>query len=410
MVVEKKLDMEVLAKQDSLTEEQYKVIEAEAWADPKEGAKELVVKEEGENKDEEVKEETHEGETAEEKTARETKEQEDAKAETEKLAAENQRLLDAKPEDLSDEDKVTREALVKADVDAKAVKEAEDKKLKEQLDSEVKSYATEHKISEDEARTDFESREKILEKYKSDPKQLAMANLHLQRMYTKSQETLKAAEEAKPLKAAKDMSSEDYLKMIDEGQITYKDKVLDRESAISLYKENNPDITDGLEDEAVLKLVAKELKEWGLKQREKKMQETSAIAKEKRVSVINSLSDSDKKYLPEIQPILDKFPDIAILSEHFNVNELVYNVKGKHYDQDIKEFGDKEYKRGLAQARIIGQKGPVGQGSQVPKVKTSKIVLNDKQKAEALSMYEGTTFTDEEKFANYAELEGIGKK
>jgi hypothetical protein len=410
MVVEKKLDMEVLAKQDSLTEEQYKVIETEAWADPKEGAKEPVVKEEEENKEEKVKEETHEGETAEEKTARETKEQEDAKVETEKIAAENQRLLDAKPEDLSDEDKVTREALVKADVDAKAVKEAEDKKLKEQLDSEVKSYATEHKISEDEARTDFESREKILEKYKSDPKQLAMANLHLQRMYTKSQETLKAAEEAKPLKAAKDMSSEDYLKMIDEGQITYKDKVLDRESAISLYKENNPDITDGLEDEAVLKLVAKELKEWGLKQREKKMQETSAIAKEKRVSVINSLSDSDKKYLPEIQPILDKFPDIAILSEHFNVNELVYNVKGKHYDQDIKEFGDKEYKRGLAQARIVGQKGPVTQGSQVLRPKTSQIVLNDKQKAEALDMYEGTTFTDEEKFANYAELMLSDKK
>lgn len=410
MVVETgKLDMEVLKEKENLSDDDYAAIQAKVLADEaaSEGEKPPVKKED----QQEVKKEEHEGETAEEKSAREEQERKDAEAEAEKVAAENKRLLEAKEEDLNDEEKTTRQALIKADEDARTAKEAEDKKLKDQLEVEVKAYAEEHKISEDEARTDFESREKILEKYKSDPKQLALANLHLQRMYTKSQESLKAAEEAKPLKSAKELTTEDYLKLFDDGQIKIKDKVISREDAISIYREQFPDISENLEDAAILKLVAKELKEGYTKNQEKALANLANSAKEKRATVIASLPEAAKKYIPELQPLIEKYPDRAIMSEQFDINDLVNFVKGKHYDQDLKEQGEKEYKRGLAQAKIIGLKpGPGGQGSQKSKPNASKVSLNERQKKEALDMYDGTTFSDEEKYAKYAAVMKIGEE
>lgn len=413
MAGEKKgLDMKVLATQDKLTDADFQNIQAEVLAE--EGIKppeEKPVVEEGQEHKEEGE---HEGETADEKAAREKAETEAAERqaaeEAETIAAENKRLLEAKVEDLNEEEKTKREELIKAGEEAKKQKEEEDKKLQEQFDTDVKAYAVEHKVSEEEARADFESREKILEKYKSDPKQLALANLHLQRMYTKSQEALKAVEEAKPLQHAKTASLEDYVKLLEDGKIVWKDKPITKEQAISIYREQFPDIAEGLEDEAVVKLVAEKIKEGYLKSQENAIAERSSLAKEKRKTVLNSLSDNDKKYIPEIQPLLEKFPDAAILSDHFDVQDLVYHIKGKNYDRDLKELGDKEYKRGLAQAKIIGQRpGPTAQGSQKPKVK-SKVTLTEAQKKDALDKYDGTTFTDEEKYEAYAELLALDQK
>jgi hypothetical protein len=401
MVVEKKLGVEVAEQKDRLSDNDYKAIEAEVLAEEKgdkPAEKEEVVQEE-------QKEEIQE--TAEEKEAREKQEQETATAEAEKLAVENKRLLEAKPEDLNDDEKSKREELLKAQEEADKEKEVEDKKFKEQLDTEVKNYATEHKINEDEARSDFESRDKILEKYKSDPKQLALANLHLQRMYAKSQEAVKAAEEAKPLKSIKALTNEDCIKLIDSGEITLKGKKITREDAIAIYREQFPDISEDLEDAAIIKLVAKEIKEGYTKNQEKSIAAISVSAKEKRSNLINSLPEEAKKYIPEIQPLLEKYPDSAVVAESFDIADLVNYVKGKHYDKDVKEFGEKEYKRGLAQAKIVGLKPtPNNQGSQRTPVK-SKVNLTERQKKDALSMYEGTTFTEDEKFANYAELFNI---
>ena len=397
----KKLDMTVLATQDKLSDDDLRNIQADVLAE--EGIKppeeEIVEKEELKEKQEETAEEKKEKE---EREALEAKDKKD----------EEERLINAKEEDLSDEDKPKREKLVKAKDEEKKQKEEANKKLKDDLDKEVKDYAVEHKISEEEARTDFDSREKILEKYKSDPKQLALANLHLQRLYTKTQEDLKAAKEAKPTIQAKDISIEDCVKLIDDGKVLISGKPVTREKAIDMYREQFPDISENLEDEAIIKLVAKELRDGYAKKQERDSAEISSQSKDKRVTLLNSLSEVDKKFIPEIQPLLEKYPDAAIMSENFKLDDLVLWAKGKVYDKDIKEFGEKEYKRGVEQAKIIGQRegAPEGAGSQKPKSKSKATKLTEAQKQDALRKYDGTTFTDEEKYEAYAEILEIDQR
>lgn len=405
MVVEKKLDMQVLATQDNLSDDDLRNIQAEVLAE--EGVK-------SEEKEEEEKEKPAKEQSEEEKKAeteaKEKEEKEAADKEVEETKKEAERLINAKEEDLSDEDKSKREELVKAQEAEKQQKEAESKRVKEEVEKEVKAYATEHKISEDEARTDFESREKILEKYKGDPKQLALANLHLQRLYVKTQEELKAEKEAAPLKNAKNATIDDCIKLIDEGKVLLKGKPVTREDAISIYREQYPEISERLDDDAVIRLVAEKFRDGYAKMQEREIVDLSSQAKERRTTLLNSLSEADKKFIPEIQPLLEKYPPAAIMSDNFKLDDLVSWAKGKTYDKDLKEHGEKEYKRGIEQAKIIGQREtPAGSGS--GKVKTkSKVNLTEEQKQRALEMYEGTTFTEEEKFANYAEVNAIDVK
>ncbi len=394
-----KLDQEALKGKDNLTDDDYLAIQEQVLSgENPEKKDEDTGKPEVEKKEDEHKEE--EEKSKEEKDAAEV---EAAEAEKKKKEDE-ERLINAKEEDLSDEDKPKRAELIKARDEAKQSQEAENKKLKEDLDNEVKAYATEHKISEEEARTDFESREKILEKYKSDPKQLALANLHLQRMYTKSQESLKAAEEAKPSQQAKEIPLENIVKAIDEGKLLIDNKPVNKEALLDAYRKKNPDITDGLDDEAVIKLAAKDLKDNYVRNQEEQVKAISAEAKAKRLTLLEALSEADKKFIPEIQPILDKLPDRVVMGEDYSIDALVFYAKGKTYDADIKAHGEKEYKRGLEQAKILGQReNPSGTGNPKVKVK-STVTLTNEQKEEALNMFAGTTFTDDEKFAHYAAL------
>ena len=396
-----KLDMKVLATQDKLSDDDLKSIQADVLAE--EGIK--PAEEKAPEKLEEEKEEGKEEEkAAEEKAAEE--------AATEKKKKEDDELLAAKEEDLSDEDKDRRAELLKVQEETKKQKEEADTKLKADVDKEVKDYAAEHKISEEEARTDFESREKILEKYKGDAKQLALANLHMQRLYVKTQEELKATKEAKPVIQAKELSIEACVKLIDDGKIKVNDKVATREQLIDMYRERYPDISENMEDDAVIKLVGKEIKDNYIKGLESQASEISAQSKEKRTTLLNSLAESDKKFIPEIQPLLEKYPDAAIMSENFKLDDLVLWAKGKSYDKDVKEFGEKEYKRGAEQAKIIAQKvdEPAGGGSQKVKSKSKAIKLTEQQKQDALRKYDGTTFTDDEKFEAYAEILEIDQK
>lgn len=408
MAGEKKLDMKVLATQDKLTDENMAAIQAEVLAE--EGIKPVEEKKEKEVVEQEPDVEKIEEEKKAAAEAKKKEEDEAAAQETEEIKKEEERLINAKEEDLSDEEKTKRADLINARDEAKQQKETEEKKLKEDLDKEVKAYATEHKISEEEAHTDFESREKILEKYKSDPKQLALANLHLQRLYTRTQEELKTVKDAKPSQAAREIPLEAVVKLIDDGKIQLNGKAATREGLIDAYRKMNPDVTENLEDEAVIKMVAKELKENYIRSKEEQVQTISAEAKKKRTTLLEALPEADKKFLPEIQPLLDKMPDAAVMAEDYNVDALIFWAKGKTYDVDLKAFGEKEYKRGLEQAKIIAQKeSPSSGGHQKVKVK-SKVTLTEEQKQRALSMYEGTTFTDEEKFANYAEVMEIDNK
>ncbi len=395
----------------AIEEANLKAIQEETWGDKPEEKKEEQAQEHQEESEDKEKEEAG-GKSQEEQDAEAAATAEAEKAATaETLKKEKERLLTADPETLSDEDKVKREEFVKADEAEKAEKAQEEQKIKEEQDKEIKAYATEHNISEDEARKDFDSRQKILEKYKGDAKQLAMANLHIQRLYIKSQESLKAVQEAKPAVDAAKLPIENFVKLIDEGKVMIKGKSVTREEAIAIYREGEPELSANLDDDAVIKLVAKDIKEGYIKSQQEKVSEISSKAKEKRTALLNALPEEDKQFIPEIQPLLDKMPDSVVMDEGYNIESFVYHAKGKRYDADLKAHGEKEYKRGLEQAKILARKAgdPSSLGSNKPKLKTT-VVLSEAQKQEALNMYDGTTFTEEEKFANYIEYMELDKK
>jgi hypothetical protein len=390
---EVKIDAETLKGQDSLSDDQAAAIAVEALNEI--GADEQKKKkldeeesgEQGKDKAEDaLKEETEP--TAEELAAKEKEEQ----------VKEEKRILEAKDEDLSEEEKTKKAEIVKTQEESKT-------KASQQ---EVSDYAKEHNVSEEEAREDLESIAKIQEKYKGDPKQLAKANLHLQRIYSKTEAEAKALKDAKPKATEiKDIPIEAVEKWISEGKVTYKDKPVTKEGVITAYREANPDLTDSMEDEKVFKLAVKDYKaalEKGLEQDRAKV---SIAAKEKRDTIFNTVSEADKKYIPELKPLIEKLSDAQIMDEHFNLETYITYAKGKAFDtttkqleEDKKAFGEKEYKRGLEEAKILGTKRPpIGNGP----ANKSNAPLTDEQKQRAREMFDNPDITEDQAYKLYSD-------
>jgi len=390
------LDPEKLKRQINLTEDQNAAIAAEALKEIEaEEAKEKKKTPEARPEKKEEKQETPRAKTDEALLAakdeelneeEKTKKQELVKAQQE---AEDKRILESKDEDLKEEEKTRKLELIKAQ---------EDEKTKV-FEREVETYAKESSISLEEAREDLKSRDAIREKYKDDPKQLAKANLHMQRLYTRTQEELKAFKEAKPAQA--EITIEGVTKAIEEGKFTIQGKPATKDMVISAYREKNPDITETIDDEAVLKIAAKEIRQAILDNQKEEQGKLAIAAKEKKDKVLTSLSEADKQFLPDIKPVIDNLTDAQIMNEKFDISAYLFWAKGKKTDQLIKEAEERGYKRGKEEAKIIAQKVPVGAGN-TPKG-PAKVALTEKQKNRALDMYDGLQATEEEKFDWYRE-------
>ena len=61
---------------------------------------------------------------------------------------------------------------------------------------------------------------------------------------------------------------------------------------------------------------------------------------------------------------------------------------GKHQENILKEHGEKEYNRGLSEARILAKKSDNPKGSQGSGSTKNKVSLNDEQKQAAEDMYD----------------------
>lgn len=343
--------------------------------------------------------------------AKKKEEEKAAAAEAEQKKADDDKLINTPDDQLDDDGKARKAELVKARAEAAKPKEetAEEKaareaKEKEDLDKEVKSYAQENSISEDEARTELEGIKGVMDKYKADPKALAKATLHIQRLYTKTQEDLKAAKE-KAAPSVKEITEEMVIKAIDDGKLTAKDKdgkdvKVSRENIIAAYREDNPDLTDDLPDESVLKLAAKDIKSSWEKEMAVHSERIVKEAADKKTKLLNDLSEADKQFIPEIKPLLDRFSPMKIVDKDFSLADLVLWAKGKKYEADTKAAEEKGYKRGLEEGKILGTKAPPG-GKQ-PAKKASR-TLTDADKKRALEMYSSLAIPDEEKYQYYIE-------
>ena len=265
-------------------------------------------------------------------------------------------------------------------------------------------------MSVDEARQDLDSIGKIREKYKDDVKQLAKANLHIQRLYTKNSEELKAIKEAQPKVQQREVSHDDVVKLIDEGQLKINNKVATRGKIIAAYRENYSDIvTEETSDDAVLKLAVKEILDNYSKAQEKARHDLVLKAKDKREEILNSLPDDNKKYLSELRPLLSKVSDAGVMSDNFSVDTYIRYIKGspEHYDKDVKEAEERGYKRGKEEAKIVQVKKTPGEGKS-PKPK-AKRTLTESQKQRALDMY-GDNMSEQEAYDAYIDYLDSEKK
>jgi hypothetical protein len=300
---------------------------------------------------------------------------------------------------------------------AKKVELVETKKKADEakLEEDIKAYAKEYNLSIEEARKDYiEHIPAISKKYGDDAKQLSKANLHLQRLFTKTQDEAKKATEAQKM-APVELSTESIVKMIDGGVIKVNGKPTDRDGIIASYREHYADITEEITDDAVFKLAVKEIKGKIEESERMKKIDLSTKAKDKRTALLSEVAESDKEFAKEITPILEKTPDAHIMNENFSVSDMLMWAKGKKYDElkaSIEQVKKDEFARGLAkgkeEAKIIGIKETPKEGS--APVAGGKVTLTAEQKQRALDMFDGASMTDEQKYQSFIEVEGLDKK
>ena len=276
-------------------------------------------------------------------------------------------------------------------------------------DEDIKTYSADNEISEDEARSELESIGRISKKYENDPKKLAKANLHIQRLHAKTQDDLKKIKATPPPRPVKEPTTDDVLKAIDNGKMKIKGEVITLERAIELYRNNHPKLSEGMNDDAVLQIVAdKMLTTWNeshreaIRQGEIKLQGT---AKEKRVILVKDLPEGDKPFAGELKDILDNMPDEFIAQEDFDVNEVLLNIKGtrfenlnKTFNAKLKEAEERGFKRGQEGAKILGEKVVLPE-TKIPVKKNESSSLMDKLNADdrerAMQMFDGQDAMDE---------------
>ncbi len=318
---------------------------------------------------------------------------------TERKKKEDERLLAAKDEELTEEDKTRKAELVKTQ------QEAKDK----EVEQEITAYAAEHSISAEEAKAELSNVGNLLEKYKNDPKQLAKALLHSEQIYGKLSNELKTLKDERAVQPTQDVTVDAVMKYVEDGKAMIGDKPVSKEQFIEAYRNANPDLTTDLDDDKVFVMAAKEYK--GIIDRaitEQKGQ-LSIKAKEKRDSVLNSLSEANKQYLPTVKPLIERLSDAQVMSENFDIGTYITFAKGQSHDatvkrleQEKKEFGEKEYQRGLSQAKILGEKRPPGGGGGGGGGKT--VTLTEAQKVRAKEMFESKEITEEKACELYADL------
>lgn len=312
----------------------------------------------------------------------------------------DEKLLNSKDEDLDDKQKEEKNELIKAKKGTKS----EEEKQKE-LEAEVKSYASEHQVSEEDARKDLESIGKIAENSKHDTKTMAKNYLHLQRAKARTDEELKALKDT-PVKT-QPPTIKAVREAIEAGELAdSKGAKLTKDKVVEAYKEKYPEVTETADEDTIFRMACKDIQTY-LEEREKgDLAEIKGKAQGKKAKLISSMSDADKKFLPEIQPLLDNYSDSHIMNEKFNLDDMVLWAKGKTYDTAVKDADGRGFKRGTEARNIVGEIKKPGEGKAKTKDlgKKGTTALTDAQKKTAEEYFENDDIPLETKYKHYEEI------
>jgi len=395
------VDLEALKKKDNLSPTDEEAIAAGVLQDIKEV-------------------EARKSETPEQTATRETKEKEATEAQ-------ERTDLDAKAKELGLEPGATKEAIEskeielgkrketpeektareKREADTKEKKDKDDADSKEEKDAEfnkeAESFATEAKISVEDAKKELESMNKVSDKYGNDPKKLSKAYLSQQRENVKAQERI--TELQKPPKvSAFELPLDSLIKHMEDGKLTVNGNAQAKETIVEAFKEKHPKLTEKADDDTVLAMAAKEIQAAFIKQEEKDLQDISVNASSRREELIKNLPEEDKEFESLITPVLQKTPDVLVMGEDYNLDELVSWARGKNSKQRETDAYERGLKKGKEGAKIIALKPEEGEAPPETNDTKEKISnLSEPDKVRAKEMYDGTNMTEEAKFLAYIE-------
>lgn len=254
------------------------------------------------------------------------------------------------------------------------VKEVADEVISDQM---VNDYAVKHGMTPVEAKADIEATRAVLKNYKS-PEEIARALRSTQSAYDK----LRSTEGKKPAQQVfTPLSDEQFIK---EATAHF---TKEQDQHVEQYRQKFPAKSELMTDEAIIEeIVYKSLdgyKSWS----KEKSNEVVQTANKRREEILSTLADDDRKWIPSVKAIIDNVNPQALLSDSFDVEDLLRHARGEKagYLAAIKEAEERGYKRAMENPRILGMKGE-GSSGPTSTGKGSK-ALNSKQQARAVEMF-----------------------
>jgi hypothetical protein len=312
------------------------------------------------------------------------KEQEEAKAkeEADKKAAEDKQKLDQEAIDKANKEKQEAEAKTKAE---------EEKKPSEDEDKVIRDYALKHDLTVEEAKEDFAKNKALLQRFKS-PEEMARAMRLIQ------SERDKLASEREKVAKQPPVTRENLREQLDSHIEQNREKIL------ANYKKQFPVKYDSLPEEAIIEEVKDKILS-GFEQHVANQQlEIKAQAANKRDEILADLKESEPDFYPDIKAIIVKTSDNHLLSEGFDVKDIVRWAKGGRYNDDVKTAEERGYRRGKEEAVVIGEVAQTASKSTTPAKTTDGVgKLSDEQKERALQMFDNLYESEEEKYKAYAD-------
>ena len=310
--------------------------------------------------------------------------------------------LKEKPkEEPKKEDKQTTEVKTEPEkpVETK-VEPVENKVVVPDDDKEVVDFALKVGLTVEDAREELSKIKSITEKYKNDPKELARALRSTQSGYDKLRtERDLIRQEAETLKnrpvapISPEVEVRSHLEQ-------------NRDKIIEAYRTKFPAKSRDLEDDAIMEDVFDRTLNGYNSWKQQQQGLVQQQATKKREDLLNSISDADKYLLPDVKVVLEKTADTHLLSNNFNLTDIIYWAKGQRYDKALKDAEERGYKRAMEQPRIIAQvpTATTSKSSPTKAPATPGEYLSNYDKQRALEMFDGTSLTEEEKYKEYYDL------
>lgn len=266
----------------------------------------------------------------------------------------------------------------------------------------IAEYAKGSNLSVDDAKEEIAKLRAISKKYNDDPVKLAKAYREVQSAYDKQK--VQASSNVNPAVAAIAANPRSYVI----GEVKKN-----AEKLVAEFREQNPARSRDMDDEQVTEEIV-ERGTFAIKDQIRGYEiKLKQEASNKREEFIKSIPEADRRYLPEIKPVLEQLPDYQIISKTFRFEDLVSWAKGKSVDRLVKEAEDRVHKQYASKdTKIVGE---ISKSPQTTKVKQSAEAskstgMSSWQKDQAKQMFSSSGMSDEEMYDAYLEVTKPKKK